>query len=178
MSNGETLDNNNQPITSQPTRMQRNISMNRYEMSDCRELFLLLIWKNLYVLVPKSTKTILREKFETPMWTSHLILFKSSPTRRYFTIINRLKSQPRLCPRPSRLDRRRSTRRKWTRRDRRSSSRGWKKVTRMTIKIYWAQLLERKPWKRKIHALRNFYLTFRDKSETVEVLNLEIRIET
>jgi hypothetical protein len=27
--NGETLENNNQPITSQPTRMQRNISINR-----------------------------------------------------------------------------------------------------------------------------------------------------
>lgn len=28
---GESLDNNNQPITSQPTRMQRNISINRWD---------------------------------------------------------------------------------------------------------------------------------------------------
>lgn len=29
MINGEALENNNQPVTSQPTRMQRNISLNR-----------------------------------------------------------------------------------------------------------------------------------------------------
>lgn len=29
MMNGAALENNNQPVTSQPTRMQRNISMNR-----------------------------------------------------------------------------------------------------------------------------------------------------
>lgn len=29
MTNGEALENNNQPVTSQPTRMQRNISLNR-----------------------------------------------------------------------------------------------------------------------------------------------------
>lgn len=31
MMNGGALENNNQPVTSQPTRMQRNISLNRYE---------------------------------------------------------------------------------------------------------------------------------------------------
>lgn len=67
---GEFLNNNNEPITVQPSRLQRNMSANRYE--NHRFLGERKIIKFFFLItVQKSTKTMSVEKFKQPMLIYH-----------------------------------------------------------------------------------------------------------